>query len=60
MDWRVHYQSDDREFSAPAADRSTAIAIACILLRDGHHVVNLKSGTGETIEADQLKQLCGR
>ena len=58
MVWRVHYQRGDREFNAPAADRSTAIAIACILLRDGHHVVKLESTTGETIETDHLKQLC--
>ena len=60
MDWLVHYQSGDREFSAPAADRSTAVAIACILLRDGHHVVKLEATTGETIETDHLKQLCDR
>jgi hypothetical protein len=58
MDWQVHYQSGDREFSAPASDRSAAIAIACILLRDGHHVVKLASTTGETIETDHLKRLC--
>jgi hypothetical protein len=60
MDWRVHYQSGDREFSAPATDRSTAIAIACILLRDGHDVVKLESTTGETIQTDHLKRLCDR
>src|ERR1700756_4501414 len=60
MDWQVHYQSGDRVFSAPMTDRSTAIAIACILLRDGHHVVNLQSTTGETIETDHLKQVSAR
>jgi hypothetical protein len=29
-------------------------------LRDGHHVVNLQSTTGETIETDHLKQVCAR
>ena len=60
MDWQVHYQSGDRVLSAPATDRSTAIAIACILLRDGHHVVGLESTTGETIDTDHLKRLCDR
>ena len=58
MDWQVHYQSGDREFSAPATDRSAAIAVGCILLRDGHHVLKLQSATGETIETDHLKRLC--
>ena len=60
MDWQVHYQSGDRVLSAPATNRSTAIAIACILLRDGHHVVGLESTTGETIDTDHLKRLCDR
>jgi hypothetical protein len=60
MDWQVHYQSGGRKLSAPATDRSTAIAIACILLRDGHHVVRLESTTGETIDTDYIKRLCDR
>jgi hypothetical protein len=60
MDWQVHYQSGARVFSAPATDRSTAIAIACILLRDGHRVVKLESTTGETIETDHVRRLCER
>ena len=56
----MRYRTGDREFSAPVTDRSTAIAIACILLRDGHHVVKLEATTGETIETDHLKQLCER
>ena len=60
MDWQVHYQSGDRKFSAPARDRSTAIAIACILIRDGHEVVLLVSPAGEAIEQDDIKRLCGR
>jgi hypothetical protein len=60
MDWQVHYQSGGQEFRAPAADRSTAIAVACILLRDGHDVVRLDTTTGEMIETDEIKRLCGR
>jgi hypothetical protein len=60
MDWQVHYQSGGQEFRAPAADRSTAIAVACILLRDGHDVVRLATTTGEMIETDEIKRLCGR
>ena len=60
MDWQVHYQSEGRRFSAPATGRSAAVAIACILLRDGHHVVKLESTTGETIETDHIKRLCER
>jgi hypothetical protein len=58
MEWQVHYQSAGRRFSAPAADRSTAIAIACILIRDGHEVVRLVSTAGEAIESDMVKRLC--
>jgi hypothetical protein len=58
MDWQVNYQSGSRRFSAPATDRSTAIAIACILIRDGHKVVTLVSPAGETIEQDDIKRLC--
>jgi hypothetical protein len=60
MDWQVHYDSGDRKFSAPATDRSTAIAIACILIRDGHEVVALVSSAGEAIAPDEIKRLCGR
>ena len=59
MVWQVHYQRGDQQFRAPAADRSTAIAIACILIRDGHDVVKLESAAGETIETDDIKLLCG-
>jgi hypothetical protein len=59
MGWQVHYQRGDRQFLVPAADRSTAIAVACILIRDGHDVVKLESAT-ETIETDDIKRLCGR
>lgn len=58
MDWQVHYQSGGRRVSAPAADRSTAIAIACILIRDGHEIVTLVSKAGETIEPEEIKRLC--
>jgi hypothetical protein len=60
MAWQVHYQRNDQQFRAPAADRSTAIAVACILLRDGHDVVKLVSTAGETIETDEIKRLCGQ
>jgi hypothetical protein len=60
MGWHVHYQSGGREFRAPAADRQTAICVACILLRDGHDVVKLESPAGETIEPTEIKRLCGR
>jgi hypothetical protein len=60
MGWQVHYQRGDQQFRVPAADRSTAIAVACILLRDGHDVVKLDSTAGETIETDEIKRLCAR
>jgi len=55
----VHYQSGGEQFRAPAADRRTAIAVACILIRDGHEVVKLESAAGETLETDEIKRLCG-
>jgi hypothetical protein len=58
MDWQVHYQRGDQRFSALAADRSTAIAVACILIRDGHEIVTLVSKAGETIEPEVIKRLC--
>jgi hypothetical protein len=58
MEWQVHYQSGGRRFSAPAVDRSTATAIACILIRDGHEIVTLVSKAGETIEPEEIKRLC--
>jgi hypothetical protein len=60
MAWQVHYQRGDQQFRASAADRSTAIAVACILVRDSHDVVKLESTAGETIEMDEIKRLCGR
>jgi hypothetical protein len=60
MDWQVHYQSGGQKFNAPATDRSTAIAIACILIRDGHEVVTLVSSAGQAIEPDEIKRLWRR
>lgn len=60
MDWQVHYQSGGQEFRAAAADKQTAICVACILLRDGHDVMKVESQTGEMIEPDEIKRLCGR
>jgi hypothetical protein len=60
MDWQVHYRRGDQQFRAPAADRSTAVAVACILIGDGHDVVKLESTSGETIETDEIRRLCGR
>jgi hypothetical protein len=60
MGWQVHYQRGAHQFGATAPNRSTAIAIACILIRDGHDVVKLASTAGETIETDDIKRLCGR
>jgi hypothetical protein len=59
MGWHVHYQSDGRQFRAAVADRTTAIAVASILLRDGHDVVKLESSAGETIEKADIRRLCG-
>ena len=58
MDWQVHYRRGDQQFRAPAADRSTALAVACILMRDGHEVIKLESASGETIETREIKRLC--
>jgi hypothetical protein len=60
MSWHVHYRSGSQQLRAPAADRATAIAVACILIRDGQDVVKLESTAGETIETDDIKRLCGR
>jgi len=58
MSWHVHYQRGDQQFRAPTADRMSAIAVASILLRDGHEVVKLESQAGETIETQEIKRLC--
>ena len=60
MGWEVHYQRGDQQFRAPATDRTAAIVVACILLRDGHDVVKLESAAGETIDAGEIRQLCDR
>jgi hypothetical protein len=58
MSWQVHYRRGVKQFRAPTADRSTAVAVACILIRDGHDVIKLESISGETIEPDEIKRLC--
>jgi hypothetical protein len=60
MSWHVHYESGGQQFRAPAEDRSTAIAVASILLRDGHEVVKLESSAGETIDSPEIRRLCDR
>jgi hypothetical protein len=61
MSWQVHYQRGNERFSAATADRTAAIAVACILLRDGHNVVRLESSSSsETIEAHEIRRLCDR
>lgn len=59
MIWQVHYRRDGRQFRATVADRTTALAVASILLRDGHDVVKLESSAGETIEEGDIARLCG-
>ena len=60
MDWQVHYRRGDQQFRAHAVDRHSAIAVACILMRDGHEVTKLESTTGDAIEGHELKRLCER
>jgi len=59
MDWQVHYQREGQQFRATVANRSAGIAVASILLRDGHDVVKLESSAGETIEKAEIRRLCG-
>ena len=59
-EWYVHYQIRGQQFSAPAADRATAIAVACILLRDGHEVMKLESSAGDIIESPEIQTRCAR
>jgi hypothetical protein len=59
-EWYVHYQSGGQQYCAHAIDRATAIAVACILLRDGHEVVKLESSAGEIIEAPEIRTRCAR
>jgi hypothetical protein len=60
MAWQVHYRRADQQFHADAVDRHSAIAVACILMRDGHEVTKLESMAGDTIEGHELKRLCER
>ena len=54
MNWQMHYQSGGQQFRSAAADRKTALAIACTLLHDGHDVMNRKSTAGEAILTTRL------
>ena len=58
MGWQVHYRRGDQQFRAHAVDRHSAIAVACILIRDGHEVTKLESTAGDTIDARELNRLC--
>jgi hypothetical protein len=58
MGWQVHYRRGDRQFRADAVDRHSAIAVACILMRDGHEVTKIESIAGDTIDARELNRLC--
>jgi hypothetical protein len=60
MGWQVHYRRGDQQFRAHAVDRHSAIAVAFILIRDGHEVTKLESMAGDTIEGHELKRLCER
>jgi hypothetical protein len=60
MSWELHYQKNGQQFRAPADNRTAAIAVACILLRDGHDVMKLESVAGEKIETSEIKRLCER
>jgi len=60
MNWHVHYHKDGQQFRAHAVNRHSAIAVACILIRDGHEVTKLESTTGDTIEGHEIKRLCER
>jgi hypothetical protein len=60
MNWELHYQKNGEQFRVPADNRMAAIAVACILLRDGHDVMKLESIAGEKIETNEIKRLCER
>jgi hypothetical protein len=60
VSWHVHYRNGDQQFRALAADRKTAISVACILFRDGHEVVKIESSAGEMIETHEIQRMCER
>jgi len=60
-DWRGSVRAFGmNKFRAPATDRSTAVATACILIRHGHDVIKLGAISGETIETDEIRRLCDK
>jgi hypothetical protein len=58
--WHIHLRKEDgQEVRHPAATLENALAVACILMRDGLDVVKLQSTDGEAIEEHVIRELCG-
>lgn len=56
--WTIHIRKDERRFQHEAFGLSDALAVACLLMRDGIEVERIEGPDGMRITADAIRPLC--
>lgn len=56
--WKIHIRKDEKHFQHIAHDWSAALAVVCILIRDGIEVERIEGPDGFEIGARVLRPLC--
>ena len=59
MPWTVHIRKGDQRFRHAAAELHRALAVACLLLRDGIEVERIEGPDGLEIDVEAVRPLCG-
>jgi hypothetical protein len=57
--WTIHIRRNDTHFEHVAQELSSAIAVACLLLRDGIDVDAITGPDGFYLDNDAIRPLCG-
>jgi hypothetical protein len=58
MWWKIHILRDGQAFHHEAHSLEAALAVACLLLRDGIGVDRIEGPDGLAISAEALRPLC--
>lgn len=58
MVWVIHVREDKRRFEYVNHELHSAIAIACLLLRDGINVESIEGPDGMRLDVDAIRPMC--
>ena len=60
MAWIVHYRTGDDFKSVDAPTKTSALDLACALIREGADVLFLQGPNGETVGRQEIEEHCAR